>query len=609
MSAKKQASALAPHVIEALAHDRLDLLSPAERAEIEVVRESDGDALERLVTSEREGSLSFSRALPRAVDDDFDVDALVSSAMARAETKAERASSRTLAIGATLGVLFAAVSGSLALASEGGGTLDAFRHAASLTRAGMTLTLATGRALEGAPGGVAGVVLALLAIVAGLVWLGRRGEMRGALPLLAIAALAPGSAHAYELDGALPADGVVHVDVEHTPRSVALSAAARSAGLGLVYMLPEDPEVTLHADGVPLAEVLAALVPGEATIHATPHLLTITPADPTPASPTADVPAPVQASAPPTPPAPPALPPIAPSAAAPAPPAPPAPPVRAPVPTRSIELQDLLTFGQDAHVAADQEVRDVLTMGGDATIDGRTYGSVVTMGGDADVSGVVVGDVVTMGGDIHVRDHGVVHGRLDSLGGRVQVDGGSSAMTPGAPPAVAIGGPPPWAAHDEGDGDGGFGFAVLRYSLLFLASILFLGLAPERFARVQRAVVERPVRTLAAGILGVLASAIVMVALCVSLVGIPVAIVLAILSPLALAAALAVIVPVLGAMLPIRALEGRPVARLAAGALTLFVVTRIPVVGGIAIMLALLAGLGALAVTRFGGRDAGEHGM
>ena len=195
------------------------------------------------------------------------------------------------------------------------------------------------------------------------------------------------------------------------------------------------------------------------------------------------------------------------------------------------------------------------------------------------------------------------------VGTGARTGGAGGAGGAGAAALGAIGGPPPWAAHDEGDGDGGFGFAVLRYSLLFLASILFLGLAPERFARVQRAVVERPVRTLAAGILGVLASAIVMVALCVSLVGIPVAMVLAILSPLALAAALAVIVPVLGAMLPIRALEGRPVARLAAGALTLFVVTRIPVVGGIAIMLALLAGLGALAVTRFGGRDAGEHGM
>ncbi len=604
MSANKHARELAPHVIEALAHDRLELLTDRERAEIEAIRESDGDALERLVTSEREGSLSFSRALPRAVDDDLDIDALVSSALARAETKAERASSRTLAIGATLGVLFAAVSGSLALAGEGGGTLDAFRHAASLTRAGMTLVLATGRALEAAPGGVAGVVASLLALVAGLVWLVRRGEgpMRGALPLLAIAALAPGSAHAYELDGTLPSDGVVHVDVEHTPRSVALAAAARSAGLGVVYTLPDDPDVTLHADGVPLTEVLSALVPASATIHATPHLLTITPADPA-------------AGSAPTPPittvvvpalAPPAPPPI-PSAVAP-PPIPAPPPIApTPAPARSIELHDLLTFGGDAHVGPDQEVRDVLTMGGDATIDGRTYGSVVTMGGDADVSGVVVGDVVTMGGDIHVRDHGVVHGRLDSLGGRVQIDGGASASTPGAPPAAAIGGPPPWAAHDEGDG--GFVWAVLRYSLLFLASILFLGLAPERFARVQRAVVERPVRTLAAGTLGVIASIIVMFALCVSLVGIPIAIVLAILSPLALAAALAVVVPVIGSMLPTRALEGRPVARLAAGALTLFVVTRIPVIGFLAFVLALLAGLGALAITRFGGRDAGEHGM
>lgn len=577
-------TSLPPHVIEALAHDRLDLLTASERAEIDALRASDGETLERVIASARESSHAFTRALPRAVDD-LDVDALVRVALERADHATERASTRTLAIGATLGVLLAAVSGSLAMTMNDGGTLEPIRRAASLARAGVTLSLATTRALDGVPGGAASVALALLAGVSGLVWLARRldGPLRAALPLVLLAAFVPTYAHAYVLDGVLPAGTIVRVDVEHAPRSVALTQAARSAGLGLVYTLPDDPPVTLHVASAPLAEVLDALLPPDARVHASAHLITIEVAGARPAaSEIAPVTPPVQAPAIPAPPA---------------------------VPSRSVELHDVLTFGGDAHVGADQEVRDVITMGGDATIDGRTYGSVVTMGGDADVSGVVVGDVVTMGGDIHVREPGVVHGRLDSLGGEVQVDSPSMAMGGSSMPSMAMTTTPYHQGHAMNEEDGSVVWAMLRYSLLFLAAILFLGLAPERFGRVQRAIVERPVRTLATGTLGVIVGGVVMAALVVSLIGIPIALVLAIVAPVAAAAALASIVPVIGAMLPTRRLEGRPVARLAAGALVLFVVTRIPMIGGLALGLALLAGLGALVLTRLGAREAGERGL
>lgn len=567
---------LRPHLIEALAHDRLDLLTEAERAEIDALRETDGAALERVIASARESSNAFTRALPRAVDD-LDVDALVATAMQRAELATERASARTLAIGATLGVLFAAVSGSLAMATSEGGTLEPIRRAASLARAGVTLSLVTGRALDAIPGGAASVALVLLVGVSALVWLARRfdGSLRAALPLVLLMAFVPAYAQAYDLEGVLPADATVHVDVDHAPRSVVLQQAAESAGLGLVYTLADDPPVTLHVDGAPLSEVLDAVLPADAVVHASAHLLTVQARTVA----TREVPAPPPIPAPPD------------------------------APGRSVELHDMLTFGGDAHVAPGQEVRDVITMGGDATIDGRTYGSVVTMGGDADVSGVVVGDVVTMGGDIHVREPGVVHGRLDSLGGDVQVDAANGASFGSSAQPMAIGARPGDFGRAIADEDGGLVWAVLRYSLLFLAAILFLGIAPERFGRVQRAIVERPVRTLATGTLGVLTGGVLMLALVVSLIGIPIALVLAIVAPVAAAAALASVVPVIGAMLPTQRLEGRPVARLAAGAAVLFVVTRIPLVGGLALSLALLAGLGALVLTRFGARDANERGL
>jgi hypothetical protein len=199
-----------------------------------------------------------------------------------------------------------------------------------------------------------------------------------------------------------------------------------------------------------------------------------------------------------------------------------------------------------------------------------------------------------------------VHGRLDSLGGEVEIDAPPGMAFGSSAPPMALTLPPRYGNVED---DGGIVWAVLRYSLLFLGAILFLGLAPERFGRVQRAIVERPVRTLATGTLGMLVSGVLLLALCVSLIGIPLAIVLAMIAPVVAAAALASVVPVIGAMLPTRKLDGRPVARLAAGALALFVITRIPLVGGLALGLALLAGLGALVLTRFGGRDASERGL
>jgi hypothetical protein len=202
-----------------------------------------------------------------------------------------------------------------------------------------------------------------------------------------------------------------------------------------------------------------------------------------------------------------------------------------------------------------------------------------------------------------VRNHGVVHGRLDSLGGRVRVDDGASA----AAVPLAIGARPD--QHEFHEEDGGIVRTLLGCSLLFLASILFLGVAPERFGRVQRALVERPVRTIATGMLGVIAAGVLMIALVVSLIGIPVAVVLFIASPIVCVAALASVVPVVGAMLPMRQLEGRPVARLAAGAFVVFIVTLVPVLGKLALALALLAGLGALVLTRAGAREADASGI
>jgi hypothetical protein len=59
----------------------------------------------------------------------------------------------------------------------------------------------------------------------------------------------------------------------------------------------------------------------------------------------------------------------------------------------------------------------------------------------------------------------------------------------------------------------------------------------------------------------------------------------------------------IGQALPLRALEDKPVLRLGAGTLALFLVTRVPFFGWLAFLLALAIGLGAVLLTRFGRND------
>jgi hypothetical protein len=270
-------------------------------------------------------------------------------------------------------------------------------------------------------------------------------------------------------------------------------------------------------------------------------------------------------------------------------------------PTPAGRIEDVLTFGGDANVPEGHDVRDVVTMGGDAEVDGRAFGNVVTMGGDADIGGVVVGNVATMGGDIRIRPTGVVFGRLETMGGEVVHEGTTSLSMQGS---AELGG-----GEAQGDGGGFFATVVetaeagLRYALLFLGALLFAFFAPERFARLHGAVRRAPLRSIAGGTVGLIAAGLLSIVLLITVIGIPVALVLGLVVFVAACAGLATVGHLIGQALPVRALEERPVMRLAAGILALFVVTRVPFFGWLAFWIALVIGVGAVVLTRFGKSD------
>ncbi|MFW5920890.1 MAG: hypothetical protein ACOCUS_03545, partial [Polyangiales bacterium] len=268
------------------------------------------------------------------------------------------------------------------------------------------------------------------------------------------------------------------------------------------------------------------------------------------------------------------------------------------------------TFGEDAVVGPDEVVQDVVTMGGDARIEGEVLGDLVTMGGDADVrGGRIDGDVVTMGGDADLVD-GQVGGDVVTMGGRLDRDGGvvhGEAVTAG--PSFAAAGV--WPGSHHGGGERGFFGTVadwivdamssfVSYGLLFLLGLLLMGLTLERFGALQVAIVRQPLRAGALGVLASVGTLVAIVVLCITIIGIPVGVLVAMALPVALYVGLAACASVLGAALPIETLRGRSVLQLAAGCGVLFVASLVPFVGDVAVAIAALVGLGALAITRFG---------
>jgi hypothetical protein len=409
--------------------------------------------------------------------------------------------------------------------------------------------------------------------------------MKTWLPLFVmLSAMAPvAPAAAFELQGEWPAEPEhVSLSVEHEATSRALRLAAESAGLDLVATLPVDPPCTVRVRGALLPDVLAAILAEQpVVVTRTGRMIVVRPSPAGAAEPPSPAPAPPLAPAVASPPSPPAIPLVPAVPAIPPPPPPPPRPATA----------DRVTFTGDIVVRQGERVRDVVTMGGDARIEGEATGDVVTMGGDIEVAstGVVHGDLVTMGGDIDVEGGGVVHGQ------RVQAGNGAPGFSLGVDPAEAASGVASWFSDTVG--------SAARYALLFLLGLVLLGLAPDRLHTLRLALVKLPTRSAATGLVGLIAAVVLIVVLCITIIGIPAAVLLALALPVAIYVGMAAAASVIGALVPSARLKDRPVLQLAAGVALLFGVSLLPFLGDIAIAIAAVIGFGTVLLTRFGKLD------
>lgn len=583
--------------LEALATGRDDLVDEVALAHLdECERCAELVALEAMAA--QDASLALERVLP-----ELDVDAMVARAMEQAPDAAlgREPSRRSLWMGAAFGGV--AAIGLAVLSLPGAEAVSGLGTAGSQL---YTVARALDRLVaSGVPGGWAmlaglGLVLGLMMVVPMRMLLGDRpfrptGPVTSMLALALLGAVCvPSSlAHAYRVDGQWPEPQPrVTVDVDQEPTTEALRQAAQSAGLGVVVRLDEDPPVTLHVQDAPIGEVIEALLgTSDVVVRPGASLINVRPDDAPPPAPEPP-PEPEQAEAPPEPP-----------------PASSAPPAASTAPRRAGEVQDRVTFGGNVTIGPDEEVRDVVTMGGNAAVQGRAFGDVVTMGGNADVTGEVIGNVLTMGGNIRVADGARVHGDLNAMGGNVDVAEGATVRGPVVSANDTGDRGHASAQRDDHDGEGAFSEMFRRalwYVLLFLFGLFLMGAYRKRFANLREALGDRPVRNAFGGFFGGVAATIICGVLMVTVIGIPGAVVLGTLLVVGVGVGWTTSAWWLGSVMPVGFLEDRPVLQLAVGLGVLFVLGMVPVIGGLIVFCAVLAGLGAVISTSFGQRGAAK---
>jgi hypothetical protein len=251
--------------------------------------------------------------------------------------------------------------------------------------------------------------------------------------------------------------------------------------------------------------------------------------------------------------------------------------------------QELVKLGENVEVPAGAEVKTVVVIGGSATI----YGNVVQ-------------DVVAVGGSVYLKDSAVVGGDVVSVGGKIVRD--PLAAVKGDQTEVDVSGVSPMFAFLAKGGliKGAAFLSIMGVLSLILLAILLIALFTPQLGMVS-ALIERQVwRTFLWGLLVLILIVPVVVVLAVSIIGIvfiPVWLIL--IAAAAIFGYFAAAQLVGKVTLKTFRLSGKPmIIEAIVGILFLWLIGLIPFVGWLVKLVATGCGLGAVALTRFGIKEA-----
>lgn len=259
-------------------------------------------------------------------------------------------------------------------------------------------------------------------------------------------------------------------------------------------------------------------------------------------------------------------------------------------------------IGNDILIPKEQFVNgDSVTIFGEQTIQGTVNGTAVSVFGDLEISGTVLDDVVSVFGKIILHDGAVVNGDIVSVLGTVQRSG--QVLTSGD--VISLG--------SNGVFQNFFGrfpfsfigwginvwFSQILISILFTVILIYFIL--PNLERIYQVVEADPVKTGLNGLFVSIGLILVSFILMITILGIPVALILALISLIAnLVGSVALYLLIgsrVGSQLNIKT---NPYTAGIIGATLISLAAMLPVAGGLIRLILSILGIGGVLVTRFG---------
>lgn len=280
---------------------------------------------------------------------------------------------------------------------------------------------------------------------------------------------------------------------------------------------------------------------------------------------------------------------------------------------------DRTVAGSNGKVDKDEVVDDFTVFGGSAEVLGTVNGDVTVFGGSTVLrkGAVVHGDVSAFGGSVDIQDGARVEGEATGFGGSVhkspnaQVgdsddDDKDDEATAAAPAASGAPTASIKAHEDEAKPSRAWHFfrevgdTLTAAAMLFVFGSVLLALATGRMDRLKLEIAARPMRTFALGLTGSLVAIVVLCALCITLVGIPVACVALLLAIFGAYAGVCAALTTAGELL-VRHRTENVYVHLAAGCALFMLLGAIPFVGGLVKFAVIFLGIGSLVATNAAG--------
>ncbi len=275
---------------------------------------------------------------------------------------------------------------------------------------------------------------------------------------------------------------------------------------------------------------------------------------------------------------------------------------------RDNQDRDRSRMGSDLRIEKNERVDDVRVYGGDVDVWGVVKGDLEVKGGDVLLheGAHVVGDVSVLGGDIKMASNSRVDGDIDSNGGTIEraasaIVGGSMHDSGGAQQRVMASHP---EKHTKGWALGSLiskvRGAVTGSILLFFFGAIFWALAKPRMEMLEVEIAKRPMKSLAIGTISMVSALAFAIALTVTILGIPFAVMGIVVTLTVAYVGACVVLSTIGQALLRHRTENRYL-HLALGCFLFLLFTAIPYVGNFVWFAVMLTGLGSVVLTRGAG--------